>query len=130
MIAILWIKWLRKSWLFHRKPDGSTSMENFAGYLQWEEWFEEQKELEALQLKAEAKKEKASGKPAKLSFKEKFELENMEATLHELEAKLTAAQAQSQKPEVVSQASKSRNFIHRSRSCNQKLKNSMPVGRS
>ncbi|WP_413944188.1 ABC-F family ATP-binding cassette domain-containing protein [Bdellovibrio sp. HCB-162] len=95
---------------FHKKSDGTTSLENFAGYLQWEEWFEEQKEIEAAELKreAEAKKEaaKSSSKPVKLSFKEKFELENMETTILELEEKLSAAQEESQKPEVVSQASK------------------------
>ncbi|UOF02838.1 ABC-F family ATP-binding cassette domain-containing protein [Bdellovibrio reynosensis] len=93
---------------FHKRPDGTTSLENFAGYLQWEEWFEEQKELEAIELKNTAKKEaaKASGKPVKLSFKEKFELENMEATIQELEKKLEELQAESAKPEIVSQASK------------------------
>lgn len=93
---------------FHKKADGSTTLENFAGYLQWEEWFEEQKELEAIELKNAAKKEaaKAGGKPVKLSFKEKFELENMEATIQGLEQKLEELQAESAKPEVVSQASK------------------------
>lgn len=95
---------------FHKNPDGSTSLENFAGYLQWEEWFEEQKELAAAELRkeAEARKEaaKSAGKPGKLSFKEKYELENMESTILGLEDKLSAAQAESAKPEVVSQASK------------------------
>ncbi len=92
---------------FHKRPDGSTTLENFAGYLQWEEWFEEQKALEALELKKDAKKEsKSGGKPVKLSFKEKFELENMEATIQALEEKLSAAQAESHKPEIVSQAAK------------------------
>lgn len=95
---------------FHKQPDGNTTLENFVGYLQWEEWFEEQKELEELRLKNEAlakKNElKSSGKPVKLSFKEKFELENMEGTILELEEKLTVLQEESQKPEVVSQSSK------------------------
>lgn len=92
---------------FHRRPDGSTSMENFAGYLQWEEWFEEQKTLDALELKKESKKEvKGSEKAGKLSFNEKFELENMEPTIQKLEAQLEAWQAESAKPEVVAQASK------------------------
>lgn len=94
---------------FHKHADGNTTLENFAGYLQWEEWFEEQKELQALALKreAEAKKDsKASGKSGKLSFKEKFELENMETTILELEEKLEGLQGESTKSEVVSQASK------------------------
>ncbi len=91
---------------FHRKPDGEVSIENFAGYLQWEEWFEEQKELEAQALKKEKKDLKASNKPVKLSFKEKYELENMEGIILELEEKLSTLQAESGKPEVVSQAEK------------------------
>ncbi|KYG64455.1 ABC transporter ATP-binding protein [Bdellovibrio bacteriovorus] len=92
---------------FHKKPDGTTSLENFAGYLQWEEWYEEQKELEALeQKKAKAEEIKAAAKPGKLSFKEKFELENMEGTILGLEEKLSGLQIESGKPEVVSQASK------------------------
>nr|BFD62138.1 ABC-F family ATP-binding cassette domain-containing protein [Bdellovibrio sp. HM001] len=93
---------------FHKQPDGETIMERFAGYLQWEEWFEEQKELQAQELKKEKKVEKAAAasKPVKLSFKEKFELENMETTIFDLEAKLSDLQAEAGKPEVVSQASK------------------------
>lgn len=91
---------------FHRKPDGEVSIENFAGYLQWEEWFEEQKELEAQALKKEKKDLKASSKPVKLSFKEKYELENMEGIILELEDKLSALQTESGKPEVVSQANR------------------------
>ncbi len=95
---------------FNKNPDGSTSLENFAGYLQWEEWFEEQKELQAAEQRKEAaaKKEaaKSGGKPVKLSFKEKYELENMETTILELEEKLSSLQAESEKPEVVSQASR------------------------
>lgn len=95
---------------FHKRPDGSTTMENFAGYMQWEEWFEEQKELEAAELRREADERKAAaksgGKGGKLSFKEKYELENMEAIILDLEDKLGAAQLESSKPEVASQASK------------------------
>ncbi|WP_374032249.1 ribosomal protection-like ABC-F family protein [Bdellovibrio bacteriovorus] len=90
----------------HKNLDGSTSMERFAGYLQWEEWFEEQKELQAQELKKEKKAEKVAAKPVKLSFKEKFELENMEANIFEMEEKLSNLQTEAGKPEVVSQASK------------------------
>lgn len=94
---------------FDKKPDGNTTLVNFAGYLQWEEWFEEQKEINENKLKAEAiaKREvKASTKPVKLSFKEKFELENMETTILGLEENLANLQQESEKPEVVAQASK------------------------
>jgi ATP-binding cassette subfamily F protein uup len=66
---------------FNRLRDGSQSLESFSGFLQWEEWYEEQKELEAAAAKRESDLKKANrenaGKLGKLSFKEKFELENM-----------------------------------------------------
>jgi ATP-binding cassette subfamily F protein uup len=90
---------------FHRGSDGSNELVHFTGYLQWEEWFEEQKILDAEKLKEEsAKASKGSAKPVKLSFKEKFELENMEATIHGLEAKMEQLQAETAKPEVMSNA--------------------------
>ncbi|HEX7674962.1 MAG TPA: ABC-F family ATP-binding cassette domain-containing protein [Bdellovibrio sp.] len=92
---------------FHKNSDGNNTLERFAGYLQWEEWFEEQKDLEN-QKKVEAKEEAkaASGKPKKLSFKEKFELENMESTILGLEDRLAAAQTESTLPHIVSDAGK------------------------
>lgn len=95
---------------FHKNLDGSTTLENFAGYLQWEEWFEEQKAIQAAETKREIELKKAevkgSNKPVKLSFKEKFELENIESEILGLEEKLEALQKESVSPEVVSQASK------------------------
>ncbi|MEN0058062.1 MAG: ABC-F family ATP-binding cassette domain-containing protein [Bdellovibrio sp.] len=96
---------------FHRGSDGTTSLETFTGYLQWEEWYEEEKTRQAQeaerkneQKKAESKA--ATAKSAKLSFKEKYELDNMESTILSLEEDLQKAQEESQRPEVVSQASK------------------------
>lgn len=90
---------------FHKRPDGTNAMENFTGYLQWEEWFEDQKEQEILEKKAEAKRaSQASGKPVKLSFKEKYELENMETTVLGLEEKLGKMQTEAGSPEVTSNA--------------------------
>jgi ATP-binding cassette subfamily F protein uup len=94
---------------FHKNPEGHTTLETFAGYLQWEEWFEEQKEAEVLreqQKRQEAKKEAKANKPGKLSFKEKFEYDGMEATILGLEEKLKGLQADSAKPEVASAATK------------------------
>ncbi|QDK46435.1 ABC transporter ATP-binding protein [Bdellovibrio sp. ZAP7] len=91
----------------HKNPDGNMTMERFAGFLQWEEWFEDLKEIEATKKQEEKQEAKAaSGKPKKLSFKEKFELENMEATIAGLEEKLQTAQTQSMLPEVASNAKK------------------------
>lgn len=91
---------------FHRGTDGNTTLENFTGYLQWEEWFEEQKLLETEKLREETKKEAKSNKAVKLSFKEKFELENMEATIQELEKTLESLQAEAAKPEILSNSGK------------------------
>lgn len=91
---------------FYKNADGTTTLENFAGYLQWEEWFEEQKSLEAERQKEATKKEVKSAKPVKLSFKEKFELENMEATIQGLEEKLAGLQAEAGKSENLSQSAK------------------------
>ncbi|MFM6927848.1 MAG: ABC-F family ATP-binding cassette domain-containing protein [Bdellovibrio sp.] len=92
----------------HKNPDGHTTMERFAGFLQWEEWYEDQKELENSRKAEEKLEAKQAGttKAKKLSFKEKFELENMEGTIKVLEDKLQTAQAQSVLPEVASNAGK------------------------
>ena len=92
----------------HKNPDGNTTMERFAGFLQWEEWYDDQKELENTKKAEEKLEAKQAGatKAKKLSFKEKFELENMEANIKVVEEKLHAAQAQSVLPEVASNAGK------------------------
>ncbi|MEK2687867.1 ribosomal protection-like ABC-F family protein [Bdellovibrio sp. GT3] len=92
----------------HKDPEGNTSMERFAGFLQWEEWYEDQKELEAAKKNEEKQEAKAAagGKAKKLSFKEKFELENMEANIAVLEEKLQAAQTQSMLPDFASNPKK------------------------
>jgi len=92
----------------HKNLDGHTTMERFAGFLQWEEWYEDQKELENSKKAKEKLEAKQAGatKAKKLSFKEKFELENMEANIKVVEEKLHAAQAQSVLPEVASNAGK------------------------
>ncbi len=86
--------------------DGQQRWEKFAGYLLWEEWFQEQKEAAALELKKEKKAEKEASKPVKLSFKEKYELDNMETTVLELEEKLSKLQVESADPVNVSDAKK------------------------
>ncbi|MNK06226.1 ABC transporter ATP-binding protein uup [compost metagenome] len=96
---------------FHKHPDGNTTLENFTGYLQWEEWFDAQKEIEAAELKRQAleqanKAKAESGKTKKLSFKDQFELENMESTILGLEEKLTGKQAEADKPEVAADPKK------------------------
>lgn len=95
---------------FHKRPDGNNELHRFAGYLQWEEWFSEQEELEKERLKkaqeASKKADAEAKKSGKLTFKEKFELEGMEAAILKMEQRLTELQIESEKPEVVSNASK------------------------
>lgn len=75
-------------------------LQKFADYIQWEEWFHKLKETPEANntdnnnFKTEAKK--------KLSFKEKFELENMEAHILKLEKELADLTVKSQDPTVVS----------------------------
>jgi ATP-binding cassette subfamily F protein uup len=97
---------------FHKLWDGTTKLEQFVGYLQWEEWYDEEKEIQAQAEKdaiaaaaaAAAGSGAGGGKGKKLSFKEKFELEGMEEKILKLEEKLATEQAESTSPEVVANA--------------------------
>jgi ATP-binding cassette subfamily F protein uup len=91
-------------WAF---PHGGGAIERFADYLQWEAWQSEQSSKAASSAVAEKKAaEKVPEKLKKLSFKEKFELENMESNILQLEQKLADLEAMAQQPDVVSNASK------------------------
>ncbi len=87
-------------------PHSGGPIERFADYLQWEAWQLEQNQKEAAAEKESRQAAKSGEKGKKLSFKEKFELENMESTILELEQKLAEFEAMAQAPEVVSNASK------------------------
>ncbi len=76
-------------------------LERFTGYLQYESWFEQQKSKEKNKGSAPTGKT-AGGKSAKISFKEKFELDNMEALIKDKEQLLTTLQEQLQDPKVIS----------------------------
>ncbi|MEZ4846748.1 MAG: ABC-F family ATP-binding cassette domain-containing protein [Bdellovibrionota bacterium] len=67
----------------------SKKLVSFASFLQWEEW---EPELESEEKKTQVSTEK---KKEKLSYKEQFELDNMEATIHELEAQIEKLNAES-----------------------------------
>ena len=77
------------------------TLERFTGYLQYESWFEQQKSKEKNKGSAPTGKT-AGGKSAKISFKEKFELDNMEALIKDKEQLLTTLQEQLQDPKVIS----------------------------
>lgn len=86
---------------FPPKESDSHGLVWFADFAQWEAW--------EPSLKSEIKKESNSEKTApvkkqKLSFKEQFELDNMEKTIHDAEEKLEKLNAESSKPENASNA--------------------------
>jgi len=94
-------------------PHNGGKLERFADYLQWEAWQEEQNAKEAAAAKAEKKSSASSEKLKKLSFKEKFELENIEAKILGLEQTLATLEVESSKPETVSNASKVQDIFER-----------------
>lgn len=96
---------------FNPQADGTSELVNFTGYLQWEAWYALRDEREqAARKEAEAAAKAAAQAPAekkkKLSFKEQFELDNMEKDIQALESRLTELTTESTKPEIVSQASR------------------------
>lgn len=86
--------------------DDSGELTKFASYLQWEEWRAQQGKS-SLQSSISTKAEAASlvdtgSQKKKLSNKEKFELENMEKTIHDSESKLAELQKSSEDPATAS----------------------------
>lgn len=68
-------------------------LQKFASYFQWEAWFEN---AQRKSVAAPSKKESSPVTRVKLSYKEKFELENMEKTILELEAELARLNAEAE----------------------------------
>ncbi|MGZ5279260.1 MAG: ATP-binding cassette domain-containing protein, partial [Pseudobdellovibrionaceae bacterium] len=94
-------------------PHNGGKLERFADYLQWEAWQEEQTAKEAAAIKAEKKSSGSGEKLKKLSFNEKFELENIETKILGLEQNLATLEVESSKPETVSNASKVQDIFER-----------------
>lgn len=71
-------------------PPGTKDpkLEKFASYFQWETWYKEQKELLKKAARAESAAAASGAKKSRMSFKEKFELENMEETILKLETEV------------------------------------------
>jgi ATP-binding cassette subfamily F protein uup len=85
----------------------SRELHSFASYFQWEEWYRIESEKVAKAASAASSlaasstaKQKAA--PQKLSFKEKFELENMESTILDLESKISELNNLIVSPEYIS----------------------------
>lgn len=79
---------------------------SFSGYLQWEKWFEENKDVIPEPIQPVVEEKKSSTAKTRMSFKEKHELENMESVIADLEKRLEVLRAESIKPEVVSNSSR------------------------
>lgn len=78
------------------------SLVKFANYFQWENWFREEKSRAANPAKRdEAAAAAAPVKKAKMSFKDKFELENMEATILRMETELEKLRKESESSAVL-----------------------------
>lgn len=85
---------------FPPTKESEPVLEKFASYFQWETWYHEQ--LNQARVKAKAKA-KAAAAPVKqkMSFKDKFELDNMESTIMVLEKKVEELSAKSLAPDVL-----------------------------
>lgn len=75
-------------------------LQKFAGYFQWEQWFRADRAGSTKSSKAESETKSAPPR-VRLSFKEKFELDNMEATILRLEGEVEELKHKSQVPEVL-----------------------------
>jgi ATP-binding cassette subfamily F protein uup len=93
---------------FPRRDNPNKKLENFVGYLQWEEaWFAQDHETEAAMAPAaQIIETKPVVKASRMSFKHKNELEGMEPNILAMEDELTKVQAEASSPEVVSKASR------------------------
>lgn len=74
-----------------------TELQKFANYFQFERWYREETSRKKTAAKAAAAAaSQAAEKKKKLSFNEKYELENMEATILKLETELGALSKESE----------------------------------
>lgn len=80
----------------------SSQLQRFASYFQWENWFENEKATPVARTQKTPPSEPMSAKKARLSYKEKYELENMETSILGLEQKLEALRLESESSAVLS----------------------------
>jgi ATP-binding cassette subfamily F protein uup len=74
----------------------ALGLQKFASYFQWESWFESARRKSTAAAAPAKSKDAAAPARVKLSYKEKFELENMEATILAMESELEALTQESQ----------------------------------
>ena len=80
---------------FPLAESGDRRLQKFASYFQWEKWFQEESSRQASEKLKPAAAASEVIKKARLSYKEKYELENIEGTILKLEAELADLQAES-----------------------------------
>lgn len=89
---------------FPLKESGRHSLTSFANYEQWETWFLQNVGRGANPGEKSTSEAKDGSKKQKLSFNEKFELENMEKAISKLEAALEPLKKESESPNLQSNA--------------------------
>lgn len=96
---------------FHTAPEELGRVTAFADLSQWQAFHEEQEALRSARVErpreeAPQAADAAKAKRKKLSYKDQREWDGMEARIHDAEAKLASLKAESERPEVVSNAAK------------------------
>lgn len=81
-------------------------LQTFASYFQWENWYEQESASADKSNAQAASEQKSTASKARMSFKEKFELENMEAIILKLETELEKLTAESQNPATLNDPKK------------------------
>lgn len=89
---------------FEEDSKGQRVIQQYAGYHQWEDAWNARQEALAIEIQEKKVADRSNRPAAKLSFKEKFELENIEAEIGKLEAELTQHQQHATQEDVVSNA--------------------------
>ena len=98
---------------FPVKEGEPRRLTSFASYYQWENWFHEQTQSGNVR-KPEATAEAAVGIPkARMSFKEKFELENIESEILKIEASVAELTELSQNAEILTDHKKLHDVLDR-----------------
>jgi len=81
-------------------------LQTFASYFQWENWYEQESASADKSNSQSASEQKSAASKARMSFKEKFELENMEAVILKLETELENLTAESLNPNTLNDPKK------------------------
>lgn len=101
---------------FPQTDNEGSSLQKFASYFQWEQWRDD---LKRSQKKVADKgadkvaKEASTSLKVRLSYKDKYELENIESLILEMEEQLTALQELAQDPKILADHKKLNQVLSR-----------------